>query len=162
MVVLAQVELDQGYSTVTSWPCPEPVYGTDAFQFRPCLTEQDSLRVWVSELYRSASLVVQKTLELYGVTLLRYWPVRMCIQLGSTHTGDNLDLCVYAVHFWHTTMQAVGSIRQCPSYCLNGDQFAVHKAAYGMPVKVVNLLNYYQRHPFIDCCPCHQYILAYS
>jgi lysosome membrane protein 2/scavenger receptor class B protein 1 len=51
------------------------VRGTDATQFKPGLTADDRLTVWVGDIFQSADLVVNKSTELHGVKLLRYWPV---------------------------------------------------------------------------------------
>ncbi|WIA16356.1 hypothetical protein OEZ85_013054 [Tetradesmus obliquus] len=67
------VEADQGRTEVKSWPCPEPVQGGDATQFKPGLTAADRLTVWVGDIYQSADLIVNSSTELHGVKLLRYW-----------------------------------------------------------------------------------------
>uniref|UniRef100_A0A383W126 Uncharacterized protein n=1 Tax=Tetradesmus obliquus TaxID=3088 RepID=A0A383W126_TETOB len=67
------VEADQGRTEVKSWPCPEPVRGGDATQFKPGLTAADRLTVWVGDIYQSADLIVNSSTELHGVKLLRYW-----------------------------------------------------------------------------------------
>jgi hypothetical protein len=72
---LLQVEADQGRTEVKSWPCPEPVRGSDATQFKPGLTAGDRLTVWVGDIFQSADLVVNSSTELHGVKLLRYWLV---------------------------------------------------------------------------------------
>lgn len=70
-----QIEADHGHTEVKSWPCPEPVRGSDATQFRPGLTAADRLTVFVGDMYQAADLVVNSTVELHGVKLLRYWLV---------------------------------------------------------------------------------------
>lgn len=72
---IIQVEADQGRTEVKSWPCPEPVRGGDATQFKPGLTAADRLTVWVGDIYQSADLIVNSSTELHGVKLLRYWLV---------------------------------------------------------------------------------------
>ncbi|KAF6251207.1 CD36 family-domain-containing protein [Scenedesmus sp. NREL 46B-D3] len=70
---LWNVEADQGRTEVKSWPCAEPVRGGDATQFRPSLTADDRLTVWVGDVYQAADLIVNKSTELHGVKLLRFW-----------------------------------------------------------------------------------------
>eukprot|EP00879_Flechtneria_rotunda_P028466 GHRR01030582.1.p1 GENE.GHRR01030582.1~~GHRR01030582.1.p1 ORF type:complete len:491 (+),score=126.44 GHRR01030582.1:556-2028(+) len=67
------IEADHGRTAVTSWPCPEPVRGSDAMQFRPGLTEKDRLTVFIGDIFQAADLIVNSTVDLHGVKLLRYW-----------------------------------------------------------------------------------------
>ncbi|PNH05401.1 hypothetical protein TSOC_008337 [Tetrabaena socialis] len=70
------MEVESGWAQVSSWGphCAEAVRGTDAFQFRPGLSRQDSLRVWITELYRSSALLYDSDVDLHGVRLLRFVP----------------------------------------------------------------------------------------
>lgn len=71
------MEADQGRTTVTSWPCdPEVVHGSDASQFQPGLTADSPVEVWISDLFQAKRLVVNSSVDLEGVKLLRYWLVR--------------------------------------------------------------------------------------
>ena len=79
-----QVEADQGRTEVKSWPCPESVRGGDATQFKPGLTADDRLTVWVGDIYQSADLIVNSSTGLHGVKLLRYWLVSLNLQESCT------------------------------------------------------------------------------
>eukprot|EP00878_Enallax_costatus_P020433 GHUV01021604.1.p1 GENE.GHUV01021604.1~~GHUV01021604.1.p1 ORF type:complete len:442 (+),score=77.42 GHUV01021604.1:509-1834(+) len=86
---LWNVEVDHGYSQITSWPCPETVRGTDATQFRPGLTENDKLTIYVGDLLQTRDLVVNRTVELLGIKLLRYW---LDPQQDLPNTCRNMEL----------------------------------------------------------------------
>eukprot|EP00775_Hariotina_reticulata_P003236 gene3236-3513_t len=66
-------EVDQGRAEISSWPCPQPITGSDASQFRPGLTVDDKLRVFVGDIFQSRDLVVHSQTELHDVKLLRFW-----------------------------------------------------------------------------------------
>jgi hypothetical protein len=66
------VEVDKGVTTINSWPCPVTVAGSDAIQFKPNLTMDDKLRVWVPDIFRGTGLTAKEEVELYGVHLLRF------------------------------------------------------------------------------------------
>lgn len=68
------IEADQERTVVTSWPCdPEPVHGSDASQFQPGLTTSSPVEVWIADLFQARRLVVNSTVDLDGIKLLRYW-----------------------------------------------------------------------------------------
>ncbi|KXZ42318.1 hypothetical protein GPECTOR_162g133 [Gonium pectorale] len=71
-----RMEVEQGWRAVSSWGpnCSEPVRGTDAFQFAPGVTRGSVLRVWITELFRSAVLLFKEEVELHGVRMLRFEP----------------------------------------------------------------------------------------
>lgn len=61
---------------MTSWPCdPERVHGSDASQFQPGLTPTSAVEVWIADLFEARRLVVNTTVNLHGVELLRFWLV---------------------------------------------------------------------------------------
>lgn len=94
-----QIEADQERTTVTSWPCnPEPVHGSDASQFQPGLTSSSPVEVWISDLFQARRLVVNSTVDLHGVELLRYWLVSLCLYtdvygVGGGHGLVGLSVC---------------------------------------------------------------------
>lgn len=79
-----QIEADQERTVVTSWPCdPEPVHGSDASQFQPGLTISSPVEVWIADLFQARRLVVNSTVDLDGIKLLRYWLVSMAGCVGA-------------------------------------------------------------------------------
>jgi hypothetical protein len=60
------------------------VHGSDASQFQPGLTVNSPIEVWIADLYQARRLVVNSTVDLDGVTLLRYWLVSGC-SMGLYH-----------------------------------------------------------------------------
>jgi hypothetical protein len=112
---LLQVEADQGRTEVKSWPCPAPVHGSDATQFKPGLTADDRLTVWVGDIFQAADLVVNKSTELHSVKLLRYWLVSC-----RGHEGGSQGLATYrssmGLSTSHHYLQDESSINWCTPY----------------------------------------------
>ncbi|MEW5302582.1 MAG: hypothetical protein WDW36_005351 [Sanguina aurantia] len=103
-----------GVKRVTTWngsQCDEPVTGSDAFQFPPGISISDKLTVWVSELFRSATLVFKQHTTFHGVKLLRFVPDPQQAEPDSCHYQSVLGLLNV------TVQQAVGA---------NGDASAAH------------------------------------
>lgn len=95
-----QEEEDRGRTAITSWPCPEFVRGSDASQFKPGLTPRDALTIFVADIAQPLRLVVNSTVELDGVELLRYWLVRARHTLAHNHavctaTALNAPRCCF-------------------------------------------------------------------
>jgi hypothetical protein len=66
---------DRGVAAVTSWACPEPVKGSDAFQFPPGVQPSDRLTVWVADMFRAGELVFHDHTQLHGIRMMRFGPV---------------------------------------------------------------------------------------
>jgi len=64
------------------------VTGSDASQFRPGLTVNDKLMVFVGDIFQSRDLVVHSKTELHGVKLLRYWLVGRMLMMFICSTCD--------------------------------------------------------------------------
>lgn len=69
-------EVWSNHSSIKSWKPPhvEPVQGSDGVQFRPGLKSGDKVNVWAPEVYKSATLITNTTVDLDGVNLLRFRP----------------------------------------------------------------------------------------
>ena len=69
-------EVWSNHSSIKSWKSPhiEPVQGSDGVQFRPSLKSGDKVEVWAPEVYKSATLLANTTVDLDGVNLLRFRP----------------------------------------------------------------------------------------
>jgi hypothetical protein len=55
------------------------VHGSDASQFQPGLTTSSPVEVWIADLFQARRLVVNSTVDLDGIKLLRYWLVRVTV-----------------------------------------------------------------------------------
>ena len=67
----------QGQTEATCWNnCTEPIRGSDGTQFRPGVLRNQTLNVWVPQLYRVLPFVYREDSEWLGVNFLRFWPVR--------------------------------------------------------------------------------------
>ncbi|KAG2441772.1 hypothetical protein HXX76_003385 [Chlamydomonas incerta] len=113
------IEREAGWSNVTSWGpnCTEKVRGTDAFQFRPGLQRNESLRVWITELFRSAVLLYKGDVELHGVRLYRFEP--------DPHEGDP-DAC------HHQTIRGLANVTVPSAVGPNGNGSDANAAAHGV------------------------------
>ena len=98
---LSQVEVDKGFTNITSWPCPVNVSGSDAIQFKPGLTMSDKLRVWVPDIFRGTGLTAREEMDLYGVHLLRFamvgglGPIRRLENIAGV--GDSRSVLAHSV-----------------------------------------------------------------
>lgn len=57
---------------VNPFKADAPIFGTDAFQFKPFLTEQDSISVFIDNLYRVGQLDFSHKASKYGFDLFNY------------------------------------------------------------------------------------------
>eukprot|EP00198_Chlamydomonas_reinhardtii_P008572 XP_001697909.1 predicted protein [Chlamydomonas reinhardtii] len=115
----AAIEREAGWVNVSSWGpnCTEKVRGTDAFQFRPALQRNESLRVWITELYRSAVLLYKGDVELHGVKLYRFEP--------DPREGDP-DPCR------HQTIRGLANVTVPTAVGPNGNGSDANAAAHGV------------------------------
>ena len=68
--------LTQGFSEATCWNnCTERVRGSDGTQFPPGVTRNETLNVWVPQLYRVLPFVFREDTQWLGVNFQRFWPV---------------------------------------------------------------------------------------
>ncbi|PNW71524.1 hypothetical protein CHLRE_16g657950v5 [Chlamydomonas reinhardtii] len=113
------IEREAGWVNVSSWGpnCTEKVRGTDAFQFRPALQRNESLRVWITELYRSAVLLYKGDVELHGVKLYRFEP--------DPREGDP-DPCR------HQTIRGLANVTVPTAVGPNGNGSDANAAAHGV------------------------------
>lgn len=51
------------------------MHGSDASQFQPGLTASSPVEVWIADLFQARRLVVNSSVDLSGIKLLRYWLV---------------------------------------------------------------------------------------
>ncbi|KAL4431087.1 hypothetical protein ABPG75_006343 [Micractinium tetrahymenae] len=74
--LLWETEQWKNVTEVTCWAegHVERVHGTDAAQFRPGLKLNDSVHVWVGDLYRATQLIAAEEVNANGVPLLRLRP----------------------------------------------------------------------------------------
>ena len=72
-VLCTQFEKFKGYMNVSAWNNHmEIVRGTDGSRFHPWIQDNDTLTVWVNELFRAIDLMPNKTTEMDGIRLRRY------------------------------------------------------------------------------------------
>lgn len=82
------LEVD-GYREVTSWPCgPVPVRGTDGFQFHPYLNVNETIGVWVPELFRTLWLAGQDHVTVEGVQLIHFRPSPRSLQADRCYQQE--------------------------------------------------------------------------
>ncbi|KAG2451781.1 hypothetical protein HYH02_003559 [Chlamydomonas schloesseri] len=115
------IEREAGWSNVTSWGpnCTERVRGTDAFQFRPGLQRNESLRVWITELFRSAALLYRGDVELHGIKLFRFEP--------DPREGEP-DPC------HHQAIRGLANVTVPQAVGPNGNGSDANGAAHGVPL----------------------------